>query len=319
LTLVSSLVVAASTVGQGVAGDFWSLVAARAVFGLGLGTLWTAGLAWSSGRMDTDGQTASLGVPVTVAGLGIMSGPAFSGLVADRLGVRAPFLVLGALGCLVSLALVRAPADERTYPRRALRETLRAARRDRIVLAGLVVIGLVGATNGAFNLLVPLELRHNGLSAGATGVLLSASAALFVIGSASVARLGARAATLQFAGVAALLYALATVIPVAAASTAALVAFLLVRSPFWSSLSTLAYPLGGMGAERAGIGAGAVMGLLNLSWGVAGSVAPVVAGAVAEATSERWAFACVALAAAATGGWLLTRRNDSPSADTVIA
>ena len=42
----SAAVVAVSTLGQGLATDFWSLLAARALFGAALGTIWTAGLAW---------------------------------------------------------------------------------------------------------------------------------------------------------------------------------------------------------------------------------------------------------------------------------
>jgi MFS family permease len=159
---------------------------------------------------------------------------------------------------------------------------------------------------GGINLLVPLELRHNGFSSSSLGLVLSGSSAIFVLGSAVVTRLGSRAVTLGVAGAAALLYGASSLIPVASASSAALVAFLLVRSPFWAALSTLAYPLGGLGADRADVGRGAVMGLMNLVWGAAASLAPIVAGALAETIGEQWVFAALVACALGTGVWLLT-------------
>src|SRR5262249_28996606 len=92
----SAAVVALSTVGQGVAVDFWSLLAARACFGFGLGTIWTAGLAWLADAGPKRRNPSALGGPVVIAGIGIMVGPALAGLLTDQLGPRAPFLALPA-------------------------------------------------------------------------------------------------------------------------------------------------------------------------------------------------------------------------------
>ncbi|MDX6496281.1 MAG: hypothetical protein QOE17_2267, partial [Gaiellales bacterium] len=48
LTLVSLAVMAVADLGQGMAGSFVALLGARALFGLGFGILWTAGVAWLS-------------------------------------------------------------------------------------------------------------------------------------------------------------------------------------------------------------------------------------------------------------------------------
>ncbi len=312
LTIGSSALVAVSTLGQGLAGDFWSLLVTRAAFGVALGTIWTAGLAWSAETSSR--RPASLGVPVTVAGFGITIGPALSGLLADWLGVRAPFLVLAAVAAVVTVALLRGHTRDTPFRHQPLRETLHAARRDRVVLAAVAVIVLVGVMSGALNLLVPLVLRANGFSSGATGVVISLSSAVFVLGSVLITRRGTPAVTLGRVGVAALLYAGVTLIPVVATSSAALIVFLLVRSPPWAALSTLAYPLGGLGADRADVGRGAVMGLMNLVWGAAGSIAPVAAGAIAQAASERWAFAALAACSLATGLWLLAGREATGAA-----
>jgi predicted MFS family arabinose efflux permease len=305
LTIGSSALVTASTLGQGLAMDFWSLLVTRAAFGVALGTIWTAGLAWSAEASTRRRGPESLGVPVLAAGVGIMSGPAFAGVLADHFGVRVPFLVLGAACGLVTLSFAAGDTHETPYRREPLGDTLRAARRDRVVVAGVAVILLVGTMGGGINLLVPLELRHNGFSSTSLGLVLSGSSAIFVLGSAVVTRLGSRVVTLGVAGTAALLYGASSLIPVASASSAALVAFLLVRSPFWAALSTLAYPLGGLGADRADVGRGAVMGLMNLVWGAAASLAPIVAGALAETIGEQWVFAALVACALGTGVWLL--------------
>jgi predicted MFS family arabinose efflux permease len=309
LTVGSAALVALSTLGQGLAGDFWSLLVSRAAFGHALWTIWTAGLAWSSETGARDRGPAALGVPVAVAGVGITIGPAFAGLLAGWFGVRAPFLALAVAAALVTLSFLRAGGEESPYHRQPLAETLRVARHDRVVLAGVAVIVLVGTMGGGVNLLVPLELRHNGLSSGAIGLVLSGSSAVFALACAGMTRLGARAVTLRVVGIAALAYAAATSIAVIGTSSAALIVFLLLRSPFWGALSTLAYPLGALGAHRAGLGRATVMGLLNLLWGIAGSVAPVAAGAIAQASSERVAFAVLAACSLAAGLWLLAARE----------
>ncbi len=305
LTAGSSALVALSSLGQGLAGDYWSLLFSRAAFGVALGTIWTAGLAWASEMGPRDRSPSSLGVPVTVAGFGIVVGPAFAGLMAHAFGVRAPFLVLAGASAVVTVALVRGTAHESTFHPQPLVEMLRGARRDRVVVASAAVWLLVGALSGGVNLLVPLELRRNGLSSGATGLVFSASSVIFVLASAFVARLGARVVTLRAVGVAALLYAASMLLAVAGSSTGMIVAFLLVRSPFWAALATLAYPLGALGAQRAGLGRGAVMGLLNLVWGAAGSLSPVAAGAIAEGASERWAFGALLICSVGVGICLL--------------
>ena len=54
---------------------------------------------------------------------------------------------------------------------------LELARRDELVLAGIAIIVLIGLVGGGVNLLVPLQLRENGVSAGEIGLLFSAASA----------------------------------------------------------------------------------------------------------------------------------------------
>jgi len=316
LTMGSSALVAVSSLGQGLAFDFWTLLLSRAAFGIALGTIWTAGLAWKSehASRSTGTSSPSLGMSVTAAGVGIMFGPAFAGVTANEFGVRAPFLALAAASTIVTIALLRGGGADSPYRHEPVVKTLQAAGRSRIVVGSAALMVLLGVTGGGVNLLVPIELRGNGLSPAAIGLAFTISSAIFVCISALVTRAGARAVALRVVGIAALCYAGTMTFVVAGTSTAAIVTFLLVRSPFWAVLSTLSYPLGALGAYRADLGRGTVMGLLNLAWGAAGAVAPVAAAAIAQAASEQWAFLALMICAAATGLWLLVAKQPTSEA-----
>jgi ACDE family multidrug resistance protein len=317
LTLASAALVATSSLGQGLAVDFWSLLVSRVAFGVALGAIWTAGLAWIADAVPDRRDPSALGVPVTVAGLGIMTGPVFAGGLASAFGVRAPFFVLAAAAAVATIALARAGGHETTFRHEPLLQTLRVARRNRIVLASCVVMVLIELTNGGVNLLAPLALRREGFSSGRIGLVFSASSLVFVAASLILTRLGGRAVSLRVVGVAALLYGATILVVVGGTSSALIVAFMLLRSPFWGTLSTLSYPLGALGAERADIGRGAVMGLLNLVWGAASTVGPVIAAGIAQAAGERWAFAVLVVLATGTGAWLVAsdrpRRGKQPT------
>ena len=185
-----------------------------------------------------------------------------------------------------------------------MRRTLAKARRDNVLLGSLLVMTLIGVAGGGVNLLVPLQLRADGLSAGATGLAMSGSAVVFLLSSALIAG-RARAVSLRVVAIAALLYGGSMLLAAGDTSAATMIAFVLLRSPFWAALSTLAYPLAALGAVRAAVGRGAVNGLLNLAWGAAGSAGPVMAGALAQAVGRPWVFAALAAACSGVGVSLL--------------
>ncbi len=302
----SAVVVAVSTLGQGLAFDFWSLLVARAGFGAALGTIWTAGLAWIADAGPRRRNPSALGGPVVIAGLGIMAGPALAGLLADHFGLRAPFLVFAVAAAAVAVALFVWGTDDTRYGHEPLTATLGKVRRERVVLGSLVVMFVVGVTGGGVNLLVPLGLKANGFSAGDTGLVFTGASVVFVLTSTVVTRLGGRAVTLRMAGVSAVLYGAVMGLAVISSATAALVGFAIMRAPFWAALSTLAYPLGALGAKRAGLGSGAIMGVLNFVWGAAGSIGPLLVGAVAQTVGVRPAFAVLLAGLLTAGAWLLS-------------
>jgi SAM-dependent methyltransferase/MFS family permease len=237
--------------------------------------------------------------------VGFTIGPVFAGTLADRFDTGTPFLVIAVAAAVVTAALVvAAPTTTGHTPHEPLRDVLRAAGRDKLVLAAIVIIALIGLVGGGVNLLVPLRLRDNGVSAAQIGLLFSAASAIYTVVSGIVARLGTRAATLHVGGAAALGTGASVLLVIASSSTAAAVAFILLRAPFWSTMDTIILPLAATGAHRSLIGRGSVMGLLTLSWAAASTAGPLIAGALAGASGADAAFALMILWCALAGMWL---------------
>jgi MFS family permease len=306
VTIASALVFTLATLGQGLAGAFWSLLLARAAFGVAFGALWAAGAAWLSDSLSDERRAGGLGAVATMTGLGFTTGPVFAGVLADRYAPGAPFLVLAVLAALVTVALIlAAPGSAPRAHAAGVRRLVRVARRDELVLGGVALLALIGLVGGGVNLLVPLELRANGVSASEIGLLFSVASAVYTVVSGVVARLGSRAATLRVAGLAVLGTALTLVLVSVSGSTLAAVAFVLLRAPFWSTMDTLIYPLVAAGAHRSELSRGAVMGLVMLGWGVTSTVGPPIAGAIADAAGARTAFVAFTALAVLVALWLL--------------
>lgn len=306
VTIASAFLFTLATLGQGLANEFWSLLTARGAFGVAFGALWGAGAAWLSDSLTEGSRARSLAAATTVAGIGFTIGPVLAGVLADRYDTGTPFLVVAVGAAIVTAALVvAAPAAPGEVTRQRLRDMLRVARGDELVLAGIAIIVLIGLVGGGVNLLVPLELRENGVSAGKIGLLFSIASAIYTVVSAIVARLGARSATLRVGGVAALLTGGSIVLVLASGSTPAAVAFVLLRAPFWSTMDTIILPLAAAGAHRSALGRGSVMGLLTLGWAAASTVGPLVAGAIDDAIGKRAAFAVMIVCCCLAGAWLL--------------
>jgi MFS family permease len=306
VTIASAAVFTFATLGQGLADEFWSLLLARGAFGVAFGALWGAGAAWLSDSLTDDRRAGALAAATTVSGIGFTTGPVLAGVLADRYSTGTPFLVVAvAAAAVTGILVVAAPAASGDATRQRLRDMLRVARRDELVLAGIAIIVLIGLVGGGVNLLVPLELRDNGVSAGKIGLLFSVASAVYTVMSAIVARMGARSATLRIGGSAALLTGLSILLVVASSSTLAAVAFILLRAPFWATMDTIILPLTAAGAHRSLLGRGSAMGLLTLGWGAASTVGPLIAGAIADAIGRRAAFAVMIGWCGLFGLWLL--------------
>jgi MFS family permease len=305
LTLWAMALMALSDLGTGLSGSFWQLLLARMAFGIAFGIVWTTGVAWL-GEVAGAGQARALSLTVTTAGLGGITGPGFAGVAVQRFGLAAPFLVCAALTALVFVALAATPAGtgRRAAATVPLATTMRNAAGERLILVSLLLMSLGGFIGGAVNLLAPLQLHRNGLAAAAIGLVFSVAALAFIASSAVVARFGERAASVRVGWLSTVLIAAALCVVAVSTTTPAVIGFLLARGPVSALMFTITFPLGVVGARRAGISLTAVAALLNIVWSAAALVGPIAAGAVAQASSARATYVGLIAASLASAAWI---------------
>ena len=145
LTLGAGAVLALSTAGQGLAGDFGSLLAARVGFGLASTTIWTAGIAWLSDSAPAGRRSSAVAAVVAVAGVAAILGPGFAGLLAEHSGLAVPFVATAVAAATITLVLARSgPGGTADHAPPHLLETLRAAGAERVIFAALVAMFVGG-------------------------------------------------------------------------------------------------------------------------------------------------------------------------------
>jgi predicted MFS family arabinose efflux permease len=286
------------------------LIAGRLTFGLAFGVVWTSGVVWMSSAYREAGSPR-IGSVVTSGAVGMVAGPAIGGVLADQLGLAAPFLVVSALAAALAVGLGWQPEvagrTGATPANNSLRALVRVAPNHPGVLAGAAVITISGAVGGITQLLVPLQLHQAGFSASATGLVFSSAAGVYIVASALVVRLGRRATTVRWAALAGLLLALALLPATLAPGAGAVIAALLVSTAPRAAVSTVSYPLATASAARGGLADGLVVGFLNGTWAAGLVLAPLFAGAVDQVAGASTAY-LVAIVPGALGAlWLLAR------------
>lgn len=240
---------------------------------------------------------------ISVAGIGGMAGPAFAGVLADRVSRGAPFWILAAAASAVVVLLTLADhGHERSHAHHPLSEIAGLARRDALIAGALVAMLIGGFSDGLVNLVAPAQLDNAGRSSAWIGVALSTAALLFILSSALAARRGAAMVTLGVIAVCAGLNGLVTVPVLISSAAAVVVAMLLLRAPPLGVMYTVAFPVGVRGAASSGMGAGAVNGLLAFAWGGSNFVGSLSAGGLSQVAGARGVYAvlicCCALASA---------------------
>jgi MFS family permease len=232
--------------------------------------------------------------------------------VADQIGLSAPFLIVAGLAAALAIALACQPAPAprslptRQHPTSSPRDFARVIHDHPGVLTGAAVLAISGAVGGVTQLLVPLQLHRAGFSASATGLAFSSAAGVYIVVSALVVRLGHRATTVRAATLAALALALSLLPGTlgAGASVEALIGMLLFSTAPRAIVSTVSYPLATESAAATGLGDGLVIGLLNGTWAAGLVLAPLLAGALDQATGPNAAYLVAVIPGALGALWL---------------
>ena len=292
-----------------VADSLPALIAVRFVQGAFCALVWSSGVAWIAGRAPDDRRGAAVGTVSAFAAAGTVLGPVVGGPVADHVGLAATTLGVGVLGLAIAVALAPIPAPALPGPDRGAGPKGSVIRRSRVSpsLRSALVIVVVAQTAVAVTvLLTPLLLADRGFSDAEVGTAYGACALLAMPAGLLSGRLGDRRPRLALAVPVALLAAVGPAGLALEPPSDAVLLLLFVAVVGQNALFALALALCSEGAEEAGLGRGAALGLLNAVSAAAALAAPVAAGVTAETVGRPPALAGGA-AAALTGAALVAR------------
>jgi MFS family permease len=290
---------AAATLGLGFAGSFWLLLAARAVQGVGDAAVWGAGVAWVAARAPADrrGQAVSYSNAAAVAG--VIAGPFVGGIATSTFGIEATFSVVAAISlALAAWALFEpdAQADPGRHVR--VRAAIAAAFSESLILASVAMILAVSVIGGALQVLVPLHLSSEGIERSGIGAVYSIGAMLGAVAILLSGRAGDRFGRIPLAAGACIALAILSGLLALPLGVALIIAVVIAAGPVQSILYAVGYPLSADGADRAHLGHGIAIGIVNLTWGVGAVLGPVAGPGVAQALGDRASYVLLAMLAA---------------------
>lgn len=287
LTIAGVVLLAVSTVLVGLSESFWMLLAARAGQGLSSAISWTAALAWLSADAGSSNRPRQMANAMSAGSLGVLMGPVVAGPLASALGIRAPFVIFAAVAALLAVGAAL-PAEVRGHGHVevGLRDLFVMGARSRLLAAGAIVMLLVATVSGVIETLVPLSLGRDGYGSTQIALVLGVAGLVGVATNLTVGRIFNRFGGVPI-GVAAIGLTVAGLVlmalPVAAAALSAL--FVLITIPI-SAQYAVSFPLAGEGAEQADLPSGAVLGAINVCWGLGFLVGPAVGSVIAQATAD---------------------------------
>jgi MFS transporter, ACDE family, multidrug resistance protein len=309
LTLSSLGALALGNFGVGLSHSYAALLLARLVFGAGLGAIWVTGTAWLHDAAGDSGARA-LALTTSVVGAGSLIGPALTGSLGERYSLGTPFVLLGAVVAimLVVLLVLPAPSGRVVEPGPPLREMLRDARADTMMLAALVLTLAVALMWMSAELLAPLRLADHGFTAARIGLVFSCVSVVFVVTSALTSARAERYATIRLSSLWTLAFAACVLIAIVGTSPAPTIVFLLAMGLTTGVLVALTYPLGVAGAAQGAFSVAVVGALINLVWALAGLLGPTIGGTAAQLADDRVWFLALAACGFVAAAWMWRRR-----------
>jgi len=290
---------AAATLGLGFAGSFWLLLAARAVQGVGDAAVWGAGVAWVAARAPADrrGQAVSYSNAAAVAG--VIAGPFVGGIATSTFGIEATFSVVAAISlALAAWALFEPDAQADPGRHVHVRAAIAAAFSESLILASVVMILAVAVIGGALQVLVPLHLSSEGIERAGIGAVYSVGAMLGAVAILLSGRAGDRFGRIPLAAGACIALAVLSGLLALPLGVALIIAVVIAVGPVQSILYAVGYPLSADGADRAHLGHGIAIGIVNLTWGVGAVLGPLAGPGVAQALGDRASYLLLAMLAA---------------------
>ena len=295
LTIAAMAIIALSDLMMIVAPSYPLIVLARLVFGVGFGTLWVSMAAWLDDAAGDDSPRV-LATTTAVVGVGALLGPAYTGAVAERFGLNAPFVGLAVvtLALLALLLADRSGTGMRKDPGPPIKELLSAVGRDWDLSTMLLLTLAASMVWLTADLLVPLRMGDAGWNAAQIGIVFSLSSLIFVGASAITARRADRLTRHSVVALATAALAAVTMIPALIAGVPAAVVFLLGASVTTGLTIALTFPFGLLAVERGRVTVPVMSALSNIVWALSGILGPVIGGAFSEWAGDQVAFGVLA-------------------------
>jgi len=312
MLIVGTLTGALALVMAAYARGLWSLVLARAILGLAEGAFVPAArrvvLDWSPGR---PGEVLGRILAASVAGFAL--GPVVGALLAERFGLRVPFLVPAAVLVLAVpvVTRLRAPAPVPTLEEHGFLSLLR----NRLVLAGVVIGAIEFATLGAFDAVWARLLTDLGASTVFIGISFTVMALPLVLLAARFGRIVDRRTPMLVATV-----GIAAVAPAVLGygwlgAPVALALAGIVHATGSAALGPAAAALVAEGSPPEMVARG--QGLLEAIGFLAAAAAALPSGWAYETMGRTWWFSLLSglsVVLLATGWWLMRGREGAESA-----
>jgi MFS family permease len=291
---------AVASLAFGLAGDAWTLGAARLLQGVGSALSWAGALAWLVAAAPRERRGALIGTTMGAAVFGALLGPVV-GAIASLAGVRATFVGVSLLGIGLGAWVAVTPGVP-AQPQR-LSELVR--RGDRQLLGGMWLLVLPALLFGVLTVLVPLKLHDAGWGGVAIGAVFLVTAAIETVLNPVLGHMADRRGRLlpvQLALVGSIAVSLAFAWADAAPTVAALV---VVAGITYGAFYTPGMTVLTDAAERRGIAAGLAFGAMNGAWAAGNAVGPALGGWLADVAGDSLPYlllagVCLATLAATT-------------------
>ncbi len=289
----------------GFAGEAWQLVVLRLAAGFGSALSWVAAFTWLVARTPDDRRGQMVGTLMSAAVTGVLLGPVL-GSVAATVGIPLVFALVAAVGLTIALWTLTMPAPGPS-PKRPFMQTFTAI--FRLDLApGLLFIGLSPLLYSVLAVLAPLQLARLGWGAVAIGAVFFVAALFEAVVHPLLGRWTDRAGY-HLPILTGLLASLAILLALPWATAAFLIALLVILANVAFNFPLVpGTVLFTRSADKAGVEAALVFGATNFAWASGYAVGASLGGALADLGGD--ALSYLSLAAACLLALLLLRRTN---------
>lgn len=299
LTLIAAacFVIAAPSIAF--ANTFELLILVRIVQGACSAVVWSAGLAWLSGAVDSKYRPRALTIANASATIATIGGPLLGGPIVSYFGIGPSFLGLGVLVGLIVVWAIFEPGGASGVVPHADRHgpfvSLRHAMKPGLLQVSFLSIGFIALMMAALQLLAPLHFSSEGISSAAIGWIFTAGSVLSVIAILTVARLGTRLNQLLALVVLPSICGACLVVLLFPIGIPLYAVMLILLIGLAAPIFAIAYPICATGARADEIGEGGAFGMLNAIWAVGSLIAPILAGIVTQRGASWVVYVVIAL------------------------